>query len=304
MRKRPISRFTGKPKFDQAIIALDNHLIISSKSVSTRRNYNRAIYKFIQYADKLPEECTKNEIVGFMLAFQNGGCKAATLKNYVYAIKYYLKNVVDRLDLFDKIPVPKVKEYDVEILNIWEMNLLIESCQTIRDKFIIQLLYETGIRIKELLSLDFHDFDLHHRSLTIRNSKNGRTRTVYFGENMLETIKKYHRYNCSLFSNSSLHNSRFHPFIPFSKSCVRDLLKNTVKKCGITKHVSPHLLRHAFAVHYLNFGGTIYQLQKLLGHQNLITTFHYLQYAVLPENQNISILDKLLEVKEQEELSF
>lgn len=290
---------TGIKKFDLAILSLDNHLIISGKSNSTRRNYNRALYKFIINANKLPDECSKNEIVNIIIKFKNEkGFQSATLKNYIYAIKYYLKNIAERMDLFTKIPTPQIKKYNVEILNIDEINLLFESCRNTRDLLIIQLLYETGIRIKELLNISFQDFDLHNRTLTIRNSKNKKTRTVYFGVNLINTLKIYHNSNRSLFYDSP-NNKQFHPFFNLSRSGIRHIMKSIIKRSGINKRVTPHLLRHAFAVHYLNFGGTIYQLQKLLGHSHLTTTFYYLEYAVLPENKNISILDKLIEVKNE-----
>ena len=292
-------RLTGIKRFDFAISSLDNHLIISGKSHATRRNYNRVLYKFIINANKLPDECTKNEIINTIIKIQNiNGFKSATLKIYIYAIKYYLKNIAERMDLFTKIPTPQIKKYDVEILNIDEVNLLFKSCKNSRDLLITQLLYETGIRIKELLNIKFQDFDLHNKSLTIRNGKNRKTRTVYFGVNLINTLKVYHNSNRSLFYDSP-NDKQFHPFFNLSRSGIRHILKSIIKRSGIKKRVTPHLLRHAFAVHYLNFGGTIYQLQKLLGHSHLTTTFYYLQYAVLPDNKNISILDKLIETKDR-----
>ena len=83
------------------------------------------------------------------------------------------------MDLFTIIPIPNVKKYVVEILNIQEVNLLFESCKNQRDLLILQLLYETGVRIKELLNLNLQDFDLHNKSLTIRDSKNQKTSYVY-----------------------------------------------------------------------------------------------------------------------------
>ena len=301
---RKTLKFTRVKKFDQAIQSLDNHLILSGKSLATRRIYNRMLYGFMIQSGKLPDECGKHEIVDVILTIQKErGFESATLKNHVYALKYYLRHIVERLDLFTKIPIPNIKKYNVEILNVHEISALFEACKNPRDLLIVQLMYETGIRIKELLQLRYQDFDLVNRSLTIRDSKNGKTRTVYFGKHLSRLIRIYHHSYRSLFSHS-LANRQFHPFINLSRSGVRYMLASAVKRSGIAKRVSPHLLRHAFAVHYLNFGGTIYQLQRLLGHNHLTTTFYYLQYAVLPEHKNISILDMLIEANRVEEMKL
>jgi len=294
---RKLYKSTGIKRFDHAISSLDNHLSISGKSISTRKSYNSYLYRFILFSNKLPDECTKNEIVNLILNLQTErGFQSAILKFFVYSIRYYLKNIVERMDLFTKIPIPRTKHYDIEVLNINEVISLFDHCKNNRDRLILQLLYETGIRINELINLNFQDFDLYNNTLTIRNSKNNKTRTVYFGNNIIKLVQIYHNSNKSLFSNSPS-NMQFHPFFSLSRSGIRFMMQSVVKRSGINKRVTPHLLRHAFAVHYLNFGGTIYQLQKLLGHNHLTTTFHYLQYAVLPESKNISILDKVVKIK-------
>lgn len=292
---RKVYKRTGNTLFDHAIIAFDYHLEISGKAIATRKAYNKSLVSFLNVSNKLPEHCSKNEILEVIIKIKNKhGFGSSTLKHYIYGLRYYLKNVVDRMDLYMKIPIPKTKAYDFDVLNVEEVNLLFQNCSNIRNLFILQLFYETGIRLNELLSVNYQDFDIFHKTLTIRNSKNNKTRVVHFGEKLKNILLEYNRLNRSLFSKTK-NEYQFHPFINLSRSGVRYMIRSVTKRSGIQKRVSSHLLRHAFAVHYLNFGGKIYQLQKLLGHSHLITTMCYLQYAVLPSGQNISILDKLLE---------
>ncbi len=75
---------------------------------------------------------------------------------------------------------------------------------------------------------------------------------------------------------------------------VRHIVRQIVKRSGIKKRISPHTLRHTYAVHYLNCGGSLFHLQKLLGHKNITTILHYLKNANLPERKTLSILDYLL----------
>ena len=287
---------TGINKFDYALKALDNHLALSSKSISTRKMYCRSLRLFTIKLNKLPEECTKIEIVNYLM-----DCKTernlhySSLKGYMYGMKYYLKYIAERMDLFEKIPNPVIKPYDINVLNIEEINLMISKCKNIRELLIIQILYETGMRVGELVRLTMNDFDFHNNTVTILNSKNRKTRTINFGNKLKDTINLYLDNFKSLFSGTLLAR-QYHPFMPISNRGITWVIKALVKRSGITKRVNLHSFRHTFAVHYLNFGGTIYQLQKLLGHCHLMTTIHYLQYAVLPESRHISILDKILEL--------
>lgn len=299
-----IYKSTGIEKFDFALSSLDNHLHISGKSISTRKSYANGLHKFLIHSNKLPEECTKEEIINYFITFKNNrGLQLASLKIYIYSIKYYLKNIAERIDLFDKIPIPVTKQYKLNVLNIHEISLLFDSCKNCRERLIIHLLYETGIRVSELVKLNINDFDFHNKTLIVRDSKNRKTRTLYFGDKLVKSLKEYHQSNKSLFSDS-LFTRQFHPFIPLSKKGVSWVLKALAKRSGVHKRVNAHSFRHAFAVHYLNFGGTIYQLQKLLGHSYLTTTCYYLQYAILPESKNISILDKLTETKQDNIFNF
>lgn len=283
-------------KFDEALKNFDNHLDLEGKSISTRKNYTRTLYFFIAQLNKLPEECNKNEIIDFFITSKNEKqLYYSSLRNYMHAIKYYLKNVVSRMDLFETIPNPVNKKYVINVLNIHEITLLFKSCKNIREQLILQLFYETGMRVSELVNLSIDDIDFYYQSITVRNSKNRKTRTINFGKNLLNTLSIYIKSTQSLFTNCHA-NRKFHRLIPLSKRSVSRLVNSIVQRTNIRKRVNLHCLRHTFAVHYLNFGGTIYQLQKLLGHSFISSTIHYLQYAVLPESKHISILDKTLEL--------
>jgi len=288
---KKLYKTTGISKFDNGLSNLDNHLHLSGKSISTRRIYSNALHKFICSKNKLPDECNQYEIVQYFIDYkQKNSLKNSSLKHYIFAIKYYLLNVASRPELFGRIPIPKVKNYNIEVLSVKEMNHLLKTCNNLRERMIIELLYETGIRISELAKLEMEDFDFYHNSITIKNSKNMKTRTVTFGTNLKSTLKQYILVNNSIFSDS-LFNNRFHPFITISKRGISAILKSVVQRSKLTKRVNVHSLRHTFSVHYLNFGGSIFQLQKLLGHRNIETTCHYLQYTVLKDFKVISNLD-------------
>jgi len=272
---RKINTSTSNPIFTSALVALDNHLQLNSRAISTRTTYTRALKTFMYTMDKLPEECTQREILQYFIDFKTKNTiQNATLKQYIFSIKYYLYNISNTPEIFSKIPIPRVKRYNIDVLNVDEIFTLLSLCKNIRERIILELLYETGMRIGELSRLKLEDIDFFHNSISIINSKNMVTRTVFFGENLKSTLKEYLRSSKSLFSDTLL-SKKYHPFISLSKTGIYWALKSVVKRSFIKKRVTAHSLRHSFSVHYLNFGGSIFQLQKLLGHKHIETTCHY-----------------------------
>jgi len=291
-------------KFDTVLSKYDNHLNLSYKAISTRRNYNACLRNFLLFSGKLPDDFTKHELVNqILLLKEKRSFNYGTMKTYIFAIKYYLVHIVDRIDLWEKIPNPKIKTFNFELLTLCEIRKMFESCKTPQERLVIHLLFETGIRIDELLKLKKSDFDFHNYSVCIRNSKNSRTRVVYFGKIFVNTFNEYVNFTKSLFSECAS-VLEYHRFISFSKRDVRTILRRLATKCGVSKKVNPHAFRHAFAVHYLNFGGTIYQLQRILGHKHLSTTCNYLQHASIAESNKISVLDELIRSRNKVENSL
>jgi len=289
---------TGVPEFNEAIRKLDFHLQISNRSYATRRNYTRHLAKFAQTMGKLPESCTQDEILSyFMYMRESGPTQTASLKMSIFGIKYYMKHIVDRMDLFSRVPLPNLsKRYDFDLLQPDDINKMIQVCEDSREELILKMLYETGMRISELAALKPENIDQHNRVISVVWSKNKTTRTINFGSKLNNCITRYLQEYPSLFSGTILQN-KYHPFLALSKTGIQWTLNKLARKADIRKNVNAHAFRHAFAVHYINYGGTLYQLQRLLGHRSMSTTIVYLRYAVLPESMHVSVLDKTCSIQ-------
>lgn len=293
---KPSFMINLKPEHYDALIQLRNHLKISRKSERTITSYVSCVRKLILEYNKLPEECTKAEIISFVVKQEeNNQYKYATIKLIVYSIKYYLTHVAENNDLSLKVPCPSRKNYDLEVLTTQEIVLLMSVCTDSRQRLLIEMLYETGMRLQELANLRLRNIDLNLNCLSIIKSKNNKTRTISFGNKLKESIENYLNDYPTLF-DSNLFTKKYDPFINLSAKGIYWNLKYIAAKTKINKRISPHVLRHTFAVHYLDFGGSLYQLQKLLGHDLIATTLNYLQYAIVPEGLTVSPLDKLMEV--------
>ena len=263
---------------------------------ATRRSYLRGIRALMLFYQRLPEECSVDEIKAFLI-FQKKQrqLSASTVNLRVCSLKYYFREVVHRLDLVVKIPNPRVQKYDTEILTSEEINCLFSCCRDMRQTLILHLLYDTGIRVRELIRLRPSDFDKHHRSIIIRNSKGNKTRVVFYGQQLRLTLNQYCKVRGSVPQNTLLESYK-EIGQPLTIRGVQYIVRQIVKRSRVNKKISPHTFRHTFAVHYLNQGGAIFHLQKLLGHEHITTTLNYLKYAKLPEGKTISILDGLFDL--------
>ena len=267
---------------------------LKNNAFATRQSYIRGLRNLMLHFDQLPEECSVDQIKAFLVHQRDKKeLSSSTVNLRVCGLKYYFRHVVHRLDLVIKIPNPRIQKYDTEILSMEELKTLRRSCRDMRQLLIISLLYDTGIRVRELVRLRPGDFDKHHRTITIRNSKGNKTRVVNYGLQLRNTLNKYIKARGSMPQNTLLESYKFKNQ-PLTLRGVQYIVRQVAKRSGIKKRISPHTFRHTFAVHYLNGGGSLSHLQKLLGHQYITTTLHYLKYAKLPEALTLSVLDILM----------
>ena len=144
-----------------------------------------------------------------------------------------------------------------------------------RNRLILELLYASGMRVGELVSIKVKDINISEGTILILG-KGNKERITHFGEYAKEILllylddgyKKLNKKNLDyLFINNKA--------TKLTERGVRDILNNVIKETDISKHISPHMLRHTFATHLLNEGCDILSVQKLLGHESISATGIY-----------------------------
>ena len=174
-------------------------------------------------------------------------------------------------------PLPKsISQLDVESL------INAPDCKNfvgLRDRAMLELLYATGVRISELINLQYTDIDLN-RSLIKVMGKGNKERMIPFGENALSSLFDYINYRRE--NNLSLSSRDF--FISqqgkkITRQAFWHRIKSYLQQTGLPIDISPHTLRHAFATHLLNNGADLRSVQMLLGHSDLSTTQIYTHIA-------------------------
>lgn len=199
-------------------------------------------------------------------------------------LKFCAKRDIDTLPA-DKIELARTKRPQVTFLNQEELTRLFSAPKTenvtgLRDRAILELLFSSGLRVSELVKLNRDDINLKRREFMVRG-KGQKDRPIFISENVVEWIERYLDKRADtltpLFINNSGKNSASlsGDYKRLSARSVQRMVEKYAKSAGITKHVSPHTLRHSFATDLLMNGADLRSVQAMLGHSNVATTQIY-----------------------------
>jgi len=144
-----------------------------------------------------------------------------------------------------------------------------------RNKTMMQLMLDTGLRLSEVTFLRWRDIDLTTGKLMVRQGKGAKDRTLWIGEDDLELLQEWRERQAKDVQGSPAHVFTTLAGRPVSTRYVQQAVKRYAVKAGIEKDVHPHTLRHSFATDLYRATSKIRLVQKALGHSNLSTTMIY-----------------------------
>ncbi len=207
-----------------------------------------------------------------------------TQNYYMIALRVFLKYLTKR-DIkamaVEKIELAKIPERSLDLISPTELRRLLDSpngktVKDLRDKAILELLFSTGLRVSELCALN-NDIDLKSDELSIRG-KGGKVRVVFISDEAKKALKEYlsarKDMEPALFVQISDKVSKKESSALTRRSIER-IVKQHAIKAGISKKVTPHVIRHSFATDLLGNGADIRSVQMMLGHSNIATTQIY-----------------------------
>lgn len=275
---------------------LESIEIEKGNSLKTVENYDRYLTRFFEFSKaKNPSDINDDNVREYRLSLNRApgvkvrGQASATMKkntqNYHLIalrvfLKYLMKRGVKSLSP-DKIELAKIRERHIDLISIDELDRLMKAPDLttekgLRDKAILELFFSTGLRLSELCSLN-RDLDLSKEEFSIRG-KGEKVRVVFLSDSAKEAIKNY------LSKRKDMDEAMFIDLSRRSSKGTRGRLtprsiERAVKfyaiKAGISKKVTPHVLRHSFATDLLQNGADIRSVQMMLGHANISTTQIY-----------------------------
>lgn len=255
------------------------------RSLKTIENYDHYLSKFLAHTKvSSPSGVTEQVVREFRIHLNRGGLKPKTQNYYLIALRAFLKFLrkrdVDSLNP-ERIDLAKVGARDLDLITADELARLLaapkgDSLQTLRDKAMLELLFSTGLRVSELCSLN-RDLDLTRDEFSIRG-KGEKVRVVFLSPAAKDAIKKYEAKRAdmdeALFVQMGK-NSKNAKDLRITPRSIERLIKRYAARAGITRKVTPHVVRHVFATDLLENGADLRAVQAMLGHANIATTQVY-----------------------------
>lgn len=274
---------------------LEYMAIERGRSKKTIANYSHYLTRLVDFAgDVTIDEVTPDLIRKWRLWLNDLGSDRsdelgkATQNYHLIALRNFLKYCHKR-DIVamsaDQIELAKVARTKVTFLDKDELERLLEQPNTqeiagLRDRAILELLYSSGLRVSELVSLDTAHINLKRREFTVRG-KGQKDRPVFISQQAADWVQLYIdtredalpalfiSYGGKAATNTTGNYRRLTP------RSIQRMVARYALLAGITKHVSPHSLRHSFATDLLMNGADIRSVQAMLGHSNIATTQIY-----------------------------
>jgi site-specific recombinase XerD len=184
---------------------------------------------------------------------------------------------------FEGVEIPRVPEAYPKVLSEAEITKLIKVCKgsswlDVRNRAILLTFLDTGIRLSELVQLDLADVNLGAFSLRIRRGKGGKERHVFMGRTLFRAMRRWLDARGYTSFQGALFVTRKGTRI--DRRNVQRTIERIARRAGLNgTRVTPHLLRHTFATHYIKNGGDPFSLQRILGHSDIKTTMIYVNLA-------------------------
>lgn len=269
--------------------------IEKGRALKTVENYDHYLTRFLEFLkNNSPSAITADKVSQFRLWLNRqpskynkmgGGTMKKKTQNYHLIalrafLKYLAKRNVSSLSP-EHIELAKIGERPLDLITSEELRRLIgapksDDIRALRDKAILELLFSTGLRVSELCSLT-RDINLKEDSLSIRG-KGDKIRVVFVSDDARSAVKKYldkrTDVDDALFARiTDKQNQKGN--LALDKRSVERIVKHWAIKSGISKKVTPHVLRHCFATDLLSNGADLRSVQMLLGHSNISTTQIY-----------------------------
>ncbi len=261
------------------------------RSLKTVRNYDRYLRRFVAFSGvKHVEDITDETVRRFRLwlnkqpASDGGTLKKKTQNYYLIALRSFLKYMaregIATLSP-ERIELAHVSQRDLDLISIEELERLLaapegDSLQALRDRAILELFFSTGLRVSELASLP-RDIDIEKDEFSVRG-KGEKIRVVFISPSAREAVKKYEK------ARKDMDDALFIQLGPranaegdlrLSSRSIERIVKHYAIKAGISRKVTPHVIRHSFATDLLQNGADLRSVQAMLGHSNIQTTQVY-----------------------------
>ncbi len=273
---------------NKLIIGEFESFLVNDKNVSpsTLASYKRDIVRFAKFMDNTKIDmlsATRNHILTYILSMQDEGKANASVVRAIASLKslysfLMLKGAIDKNPVLNITP-PKREKKMPQFLTQEEIEALLDSpdvstIRGLRDKAILEIMYASGLKVTELITMSLNDIDTDLGY--IKCSKGANIRIVPLGKPAVNAAKSY----IGIARPSMANDGETALFVncggcAMSRQGLWKIIKEYADKTGIRKSITPHSLRHSFAVHLLENGADLLSIQEMLGHKDASSTQVY-----------------------------
>lgn len=261
---------------------------VKNTSGNTEMSYRRDLEKVLHFMASRGiqevKDVTAQDLIDYVKYLEDNKFAAATVSRNIASLKafyhYMVQEGMVEEDISDRLKAPKIEKKAPEIMTPDEVVRLLDqpsgdSPKEIRDKAMLELLYATGIRVTELITLSLSDVNMQMNFILCRDRN--KERIIPFGAAAKAAMERYlngtreemleNKKSDVLFANCSGQ--------PMSRQGFWKLIKHYAKKADIQADITPHTLRHSFAAHLVENGADLRSVQEMLGHSDISTTQIY-----------------------------
>ena len=255
----------------------------------TREKYLAITTSYVRHFMLDPRQMGEHEVRTYLLNRLHRH-EPATVAVDLAAIKFLYDVTLGRPEVVVRIPSPKVPKKLPTILAGTEVVDLLAAVDNLMYRTILTVAYGAGLRIFEACALEHRDINSKRMVIKVRKGKGQKDRYVMLAGNLLGGLRAYFK---AVRPKAPLLFPGQKPGQPIRTETVRNALHKATEKTGLTKKVTPHVLRHSFATHLLETGADIRTVQLLLGHASIRSTQLYTHLSTAHIARTKSPLDRL-----------
>lgn len=288
---------------EEQVLEFINYLHnIKKSSENTQLSYKRDLLKMVNFLESRGVNdallVSEQDMTAYLLYLEKNGFTAATVSRNIASMKaffhYFVKEGRMKKNPAENLKAPKIIKKAPEILTTVEVVKLLDqpsgdTPKDLRDKAMLELLYATGMRVTELITLRTSDLNLAMGYVECHDE--GKERIIPFGNEAKQALLKYLAHSREVMVENKEETALFVNCsgVPMSRQGFWKLIKYYAKKAGIEADITPHTLRHSFAAHLVENGADLKSVQEMLGHSDISTTQ---MYANLTKNHLKEVYNK------------
>lgn len=268
---------------------IDYLLVERGLAENTLDSYRNDLSLYMQYLENNKigsiQATKRTDIISFLIEQKELGKATATIARNIASIRafyqYLLRDKYIEIDPSQNLDSPKLEKHLPKVLSLEQVDYLLNLPDTktllgIRDKAMFELLYATGIRVSELVSLKVADLNLSMGFVQCFG-KNSKERIIPMGSQAIDSLTHYLNEVYPVLQKPHSNNSLFlnRNGRELTRQGFWGILKNYEKKMHLDFSITPHTIRHTFATHLLENGADLRSVQEMLGHVDIATTQIY-----------------------------